>query len=29
MSVSEQDSEEIDNMLAMVCDDFIEIGSSE
>ncbi len=29
MSVSEQDSEEIDNMLAMVCDDFIEIGSFE
>lgn len=29
MSVTEQDSEEIDNMLAMVCDDFIEIGSSE
>ncbi len=29
MSVSEQDSEEIDNMLAMVCDDFIEIGSPE
>ncbi len=29
MSVSEQDSEEIDNMLAMVCDDFIEIGSTE
>lgn len=29
MSVSEQESEEIDNMLAMVCDDFIEISSSE
>lgn len=29
LSVSEQDSEEIDNMLAMVCDDFIEIESSE
>ncbi len=25
LSVSEQDSEEIDNMLAMVCDDFIEV----
>ncbi len=29
LSVSEQESEEIDNMLAMVCDDFIEIGSEE
>ncbi len=29
LSVSEQDSEEIDNMLAMVCDDFIEVGHSE
>ncbi|MBS3816946.1 MAG: hypothetical protein KGY76_05225 [Candidatus Thermoplasmatota archaeon] len=29
LSVSEQDSEEIDNMLAMVCDDFIEVGNSE
>ncbi len=29
MSVSEQESEDIDNMLAMVCDDFIEIESSE
>ncbi len=26
LSVSEQDSEDIDNMLAMVCDDFIEVG---
>ncbi len=29
LSVSEQDSEEIDNILAMVCDDFIEIGNSD
>lgn len=26
LSVSEQESEDIDNMLAMVCDDFIEVG---
>ena len=29
LSVSEQESEEIDNILAMVCDDFIEINASE
>ncbi len=29
LSVSEQESEEIDNMLMMVCDDFIEVTSDE
>ncbi|MFP3871717.1 MAG: hypothetical protein ACOC55_00690 [Candidatus Natronoplasma sp.] len=29
LSVSEQESEEIDNMLAMVCDDFIDVNPEE
>lgn len=29
LSVSEQESEEIDNMLMMVCDDFIEVTADE